>query len=120
MATHPKPQLLDGYDIADLLSGREENIRPELFFWHEPNFWRHSGPESSMVEGKWKLIYFYAERKWELYDLDEDIGEKSNLISQYPEKAEALAKKLIAHLKESNANYPTAIKTRKELPPQLP
>jgi len=117
---HPAPKQLDGYDITDLLAGKRQNIRPDLFFWHEPNFWAHSGPESSIREGKWKLIYFYASQKWELYDLSEDMGEKSDLFSKYPEKAGALAKKLITHLKENNANYPTDIKSGKELPPQLP
>jgi len=117
---HPKPELLDGHDITDLLAGKSEGARPELFFWHEPNFWAHSGPESSIREGKWKLIYFYATGKWELYDVSEDIGEKSDLFDKNPEKAKELAKKLIAHLKENKANYPTDIKSGKELPPQVP
>jgi arylsulfatase A-like enzyme len=117
---HPDPTQIDGYDITDLLAGKTENIRPELFFWHEPNFWAHSGPESTIREGKWKLIYFYATKKWELYDLSEDIGEKGDLLGKYPEKTKELAKKLIAHLKENKANYPTDIKSGKELPPQLP
>jgi len=117
---HPSPEQLDGFDITDLLSGKADQKRPNLFYWHEPNFWAHSGPESSIREGKWKLIYLYAHERWELYDLTEDIGEKSYLTINYPEVTDRLARKLISHLKENKANYPTDIKTGQELPPQLP
>ncbi len=117
---HPAPEHMDGYDITPLLAGKSQDIRPDLFFWHEPNFWAHSGPESSVREDKWKLIYFYATQKWELYDLSKDIGEKSDLASKYPEKAGALAEKLITYLKKNNANFPTDIKSGKELPPEWP
>ena len=117
---HPSPDLLDGYDITDLLAGRKQNIRPDLFYWHEPNFWWGSGPESSIREGNWKLIYLYADKQWELYELSEDIGEKTNLLGKYPEVSDRLACKLIAHLKENNANYPTDINSGEELPPQIP
>jgi len=117
---HPSPELLDGYDVSDLLAGRNQDVRPGLFFWHEPNFWAHSGPESSIREGKWKLIYFYATRKWELYDLSEDIGERSDLSSAHSDNVRVLAKKLITHLKDNKAHYPTDIKSGEELPPQLP
>jgi arylsulfatase A-like enzyme len=115
---HPTPEVLDGYDITDLLAGKRKDVRPDLFFWHEPNFWGHSGPESSIREGQWKLIYLYAKEAWELYDLKADIGERTNVLSKHPEKAEAMAKKLIDHLESNKANYPTDIKTGKELPPQ--
>lgn len=115
---HPSPELLDGYDITDLLAGRKQNIRPDLFYWHEPNFWVHSGPESSIREGNWKLIYLYADEQWELYKLSEDIGEKTNLARRYPEESDRLARKLISHLKENKANFPTDINSGEELPPE--
>ncbi|KAA1260730.1 Arylsulfatase [Rubripirellula obstinata] len=115
---HPNPDVLDGYDITDLLAGKGQDVRPDLFFWHEPNFWAHSGPESSVRENNWKLIYFYATKTWELYDLSEDIGERSNLVGKYPEKAAAMAEKLINHLTSNNANYPTDIESGEELPPR--
>lgn len=118
-AAHPKPELLDGYDITDLLSGRKEVARPDLFFWHEPNFWAHSGPESSIREGKWKLIYLYNKSAWELYDLTQDMGERTNQASQHPEVVNRLARKLVEHLEENDANYPMDVATGRELPPRL-
>ena len=119
-AQHPKPDLLDGYDITELLGGDEQDIRPDLFYWHEPNFWLRSGPESSIREGKWKLIYFYATQQWELYDLNADIGEKNNLLREFPEISDRLARKLMKHLEDNKANFPTDIKCGAEQPPVLP
>ncbi len=118
--THPAPDRLDGYDITDLLSGQADPGRPERFFWHEPNFWAHSGPESTIRDGNWKLIYFYADRRWELFDLTEDIGERDNLLSKHPEIAKRLASDLIGWLKEHGAKYPTDVETGEELPPVPP
>lgn len=117
-AKHPNPEVLDGYDISDLIAGKRQDVRPDLFFWHEPNFWSHSGPESSIREGHWKLIYLYASQTWELYDLKADLGERKNLLGQHPEKAAKMAKQLIDHLESNQANYPTVIKTGNELPPR--
>ena len=114
---HPKPQLLDGYDVAGLLGGKENPGRPERFIWHEPNFWAHSGPESTIRDGRWKLIYFYADRRWELYDLSQDIGEQKNLIDEHPDVAKGMANELIKRLDQRGANYPTDATTGKELPP---
>ena len=119
-AQHPKSDLLDGYDITELLSGKDIDSRPEQFFWHEPNFWMHSGPESSIREGRWKLTYFYAKQQWELYDLNADIGEKNNLLRKFPEISDRLARKLIKHLEDNEATYPIDIKSGAEQPPLLP
>ncbi len=117
---HPSKQLIDGFDVTDLLAGKPGQIRPDLFFWHEPNFWAHSGPESSIREDNWKLIYFYATETWELYDLTADMEEKGDLSKKYPEITKAMAEKLMAHLQSNKANYPTDIATGAELPPKLP
>ncbi len=117
---HPRPELLDGFDITDLLTGKADQTRPDRFIWHEPNFWVHSGPESTIRKGQWKLIYFYANQRWELFDLNDDIGERKNLVGTHPEIASALAEELIGWLKANRARYPSSIATARELPPMPP
>lgn len=117
---HPAPDQLDGYDITELLSGKDDQKRPDRFIWHEPNFWAHSGPESTIREGEWKLIYFYADQRWELFDLTEDIGERNNLLGKHPDIAKRLARSLVDWLREHGAKYPTDVETGKPLPPVLP
>ena len=55
--------------------------------------WR-AVPASAVMEGDWKLIYYYEYDKAELYDLSKDIGEKRNLSESNPKIAEKLLTKL--------------------------
>jgi arylsulfatase A-like enzyme len=116
---HPQPMDMDGYDITALLRGDEHQPRPDLFYWHEPNFWAHSGPESSIRYGKWKLLFFYDRQEWQLYDLSKDIGEHNNVITKFPVQANKLKTQLIAYLKQKKANFPTYIDSGKAITPQL-
>ncbi len=117
---HPAPGQLDGHDITDLLGGKADQRRPDRFIWHEPNFWAHSGPESAIRDGKWKLIYFYAHQRWELFDLSEDIGEHNNRLDKHADVAKRLANDLIDWLQEHGAKYPTDVATGEELTPVPP
>ena len=47
-----------------------------------------------MRQGKWKLVSKYSapeEGRWELYDLDEDRSELTDLATQMPERVEEMA-----------------------------
>jgi len=79
-------------------------------FWHFPNKWGASGPgigtTSTVRSGDWKLIYWYKDQHFELYDIREDIGEENNLAKKNPEKVKELAAKLGQHLREVDAMRP--------------
>jgi hypothetical protein len=49
---------------------------------------------------------FFEDNRRELYNLREDPGEKSNLASKLPEKAEQLQARLHAWRKETAAKMP--------------
>ena len=57
-------------------------------------------------DGKYKLIEWYDDSSVELYDLDEDIGEKKDLAKKLPEKAAELVAKLRSWRKSSAAWMP--------------
>ena len=80
-------------------------------FWHFPNNWGPTGPgigaTSTIRSGDFKLIYYYDDRHFELYNIAQDIGEQHNLASGYPDKVKELANKLTAYLKSVNAQRPT-------------
>ena len=61
------------------------------------------------------MIYFHIDRKLELYNLREDIGEENNLAKENPEKLNELAKVLTDHLKECSAQMPVDKTTGKEV-----
>ena len=113
-------QPVDGESIVPLL--REKGLFPHNrpLFWHFPNNWGPSwpgiGPSSTVRRGDWKLIYYHADRRFELFNLAEDIGETANLAERRPDIAADLAKALTAYLKSVGAQMPLDRKTGKAVP----
>lgn len=56
----------------------------------EPLFWERAG-NRAVRKGKWKLVSIYPNAGWELYDLDKDRGETTDLAAQHPEVVRDLA-----------------------------
>ena len=79
----------DGRNLAPLLSGFGDVNFPEdhPLFWHYPHYNKHphSAPVSIIRKGNWKLIEFLETGETELYDLENDIGEATDLSSEKPE-----------------------------------
>jgi arylsulfatase B len=74
----PDGAKLDGVDLLPYLGGR--NDRPP----HERLYWRYGG-QAALREGRWKLVRDGDRKPWELYDLDQDIGESDDQAAQKPE-----------------------------------
>jgi arylsulfatase A len=72
-------QTIDGRDITELLFNPSAATS-------EPRV-RYSQGEG-LREGKWKLLQ--VKQKWELYDLESDRGETTDLAAQYPDRVEAM------------------------------
>ncbi|MCY4217276.1 MAG: sulfatase [Flavobacteriaceae bacterium] len=130
--TLPKHQPIDGQSFANLFYSRKP-LEKRSIFWHYPLYLEGRGhnkgwpgdnllpiygtdvmnwravPASAIMEGDWKLIYYYEYDKFELYDLSKDIGEKRNLAESKPEIAEKLLAKLRQWTKNTNADIPTKI-----------
>ena len=77
----PKEKPLDGVNLLPYLLG-ENKKQP-----HDSLFWR-MGPQSAARVGDWKLVTLRG--KSELYNLAEDIGEKTDLSAKEPEKLKEL------------------------------
>ncbi|UFH56174.1 arylsulfatase [Spirosoma sp. KNUC1025] len=50
----------------------------------EPIFWERAG-NRAVRKGKWKIVSTYPSYKWELYDLEKDRGELTNLADAQPD-----------------------------------
>lgn len=77
---------LDGVDLKPFITHKNKNIPHHTLYWK-------SEIEGAIREGNWKLLRF-PDRPAELYDLDKDISELTNLASLHPEKVKDLYKKL--------------------------
>jgi arylsulfatase A-like enzyme len=86
----PDDRVVDGIDQTDLLLGKTDRGRDAFLY-----------DNNAIRSGKWKYLKAkhrvpgYAvdkdrEEVEELYDLDKDIGETTNLADQYPEQVEQL------------------------------
>lgn len=108
-------QPVDGISFVPLLRGREVPLKKRPLFWHFPNNWGPSGPgigaSSTVRDGDWKLIYYHADRQFELFNLASDIGESRNLAAENPDKVEAMAKLLTQYLKSVQAQMAVDKKT---------
>jgi arylsulfatase A-like enzyme len=99
------PATGDGVSIRPLLEGKQIVERP--LFWHYPHYSDQGGkPGGAVRMGRWKLIELYEDNHLELFDLENDPGERRNLILKEPAKAAALLERLKAWRVSVNASMP--------------
>ena len=94
-------------NLNTLLEGKEISKRP--LFWHYPHYGNQGGaPTAAIRNGPWKLIRWVENGKLELFDLSKDIGEKRNLVAEFPEVASKMDDQLTQWQAEVGAKMPTA------------
>ncbi len=100
-------QHVDGLSLYNLIESGEELDRESLFF-HYPHYHGSAWiPGSALRMGDWKLVHFYEDNSYELYNLKEDIAEKNDLSSVHPEKVSLLKEKLEEMIENTNSSLPT-------------
>jgi len=121
LGIRPKPQeRIDGITITPLLGKPEAKLNRDTLYWHYPLAKPHflGGHSSGAVrKGDWKLIQFFDTAEFELYNLADDTGEKTNLADRYPDKVRQLTALLEAwrkHIARKNmsAFIPQKLKTQ--------
>jgi len=87
------PKLIDGLNLLPLLKNGKLSERP--LFWHYPHYSNQGGDPGSAVRlGKYKLIDNFETGKQDLYDLEKDISETTDLANSNPKKTKELYKLL--------------------------
>ena len=100
-------QHLDGVSLVPLLK-EGAALPPRPIFWHYPHYGNQGGTPGSAVRlGDFKLIRFFEGERVELYNIKNDIGEKHDLVADYPEKAEEMKRLLDGWLNEIGAGMPS-------------
>ena len=62
-----------------------------------------------MRKGKWKLIHYFEQDEYELYDLENDLSEHVNFAPYYPEDLRNLQEELASWRSEIGAPMPYGI-----------
>jgi arylsulfatase A-like enzyme len=118
-------QPLDGVSLIPLLKGdasAKQRLADRPLYWHFPAYLQSYGgraideqrdplfrsrPCSVIRQGRWKLHEFFEDGGLELYDLEADIGESTNLANEQPAKATELHNRLKAWRTDLSAPVPT-------------
>jgi arylsulfatase A len=97
-------QHLDGMSLVSAMHGKPSvELKERFLAWTYPhNHGSGHTPSHAIRQGKWKLIHHQDLKRFELFNLEEDVSESKNLIESNPEKAEALAKLLKDWLESTN------------------
>ena len=107
--TIPEDYEVDGLDVRDRWRRQSEASERTLIF-HYPHVWGPRGdgyePHSAMRLGQWKLAYFYNDRRWELYDLAGDPGEKRDLATAKPAHLAKLTQAMRTEMQRRGAQWP--------------
>lgn len=103
-ASVPDDRVIDGKDIWPLLSGKPGAKSP-----HEAFFYYKKMELQAVRVGKWKLSVYKGTT---LYDLEADIGETKNLVTQHPE----IVVKLLAIMKDFDEKLKENLRPPGKLP----
>ncbi|MFZ5830464.1 MAG: sulfatase-like hydrolase/transferase, partial [Planctomycetota bacterium] len=82
----PAPKDTDGVNLLPFLTGDSDEAPHRILFWRQ-------GQKTALREDQWKLVRQAGGKqklRWELYDLEQDIGETRDLSGTMPEKVEEL------------------------------
>ena len=90
------PASMRGRSLLPLLEGKPRPARPIFSELLPATAWPHHAV--MLVEGGYKIIHRVSERRWELYDLGADPGEKKNLADAPASRGtfDALRAKIVA------------------------
>ncbi len=103
----PNPREIEGLNLKKEILATSKKARERTLYWHYPHYSNQkSKPAAAIRVGDWKLVQHFENKQLELYDLSNDIGEKQNLSTKYPKKAQKLLKKLEEWQQKHNAILP--------------
>jgi arylsulfatase A-like enzyme len=107
---------IDGQSIVPLIKKQKGYPKDRAIFWHFPHNYGTGKPHSAIRKGDYKLIYFHADQRCELYNLKTDIGEANNLFDKHPKIAKSLANELRTFMTDTKAMMPTNKNTGQTVP----
>ncbi|HSI63216.1 MAG TPA: sulfatase/phosphatase domain-containing protein, partial [Candidatus Saccharimonadia bacterium] len=113
-ASAPEGHVLDGESLVPLFRDASATLKRDAIYQHFPGYlgagedtWRTT-PVATIISGDWKLMEFMEDKRVELYNLRDDLGETKNLATADAERTQALLTKLHAWQQDIKAPMPAA------------
>tara|TARA_R110002049_G_scaffold47902_1_gene138447 strand:+ start:162702 stop:164249 length:1548 start_codon:yes stop_codon:yes gene_type:complete len=108
----PSDHVVDGDNLATLLTGANDPSREESFLMHYPHAPHRSTYFSCLRQGDWKVIYHFIPSedseglRYQLFNLANDPFESTNLADKEPEKLREMVVALRDQLESHDALLP--------------
>jgi arylsulfatase A-like enzyme len=100
-------QILDGSSLVPLLNGEAREWSRTDIFWFMPGYLPgRQTPAAAVRSGDYKLIESFENETVELFNLAQDIGEREDLASAEPERAQSLRARLTRWRESTGARTP--------------
>ncbi len=77
-AAQKKPQAIDGVSLVSEIRGVEQNVGRLLY-------WKMKDGGQAARRGRWKVVLKEGHKELELYDLEQDPSESTNVAKKHPE-----------------------------------
>ena len=94
---------IDGKSLMPVMENNSQISRDDIF-WHFPHYhgslWK---PGSAIRQGNWKLIQHFESNRIELFNLENDQSEMTDLSKKFPKKTQELLNRLNNLREETNA-----------------
>lgn len=96
----------DAVSLVPVLKDPDAKLDREALYWHYPHYANQGGfPGGSMRAGDWKLIERYEDGRVHLYNLADDLGERTDLAKEMPDRVNQMRQKLHAWYRDVDAKF---------------
>lgn len=95
---------VDGRSLTGVLKGG--TLKRDALYWHYPHYSNQGGiPSGAIRMGDWKLIERYEDGRVHLYNLQQDIGEQTDLAMTNQKRVRQMRKKLHTFYRDVDAKF---------------
>ncbi|MEZ6033392.1 MAG: sulfatase [Planctomycetaceae bacterium] len=97
---------IDGLNLKPLLADPAGTLDRKSLFFHYPHYYTTTTPVGAIRSGDWKLLEYFEDNRVELFNLNTDPGEMTDVALMQPDKATALREQLHRWRTEVDAAMP--------------
>jgi arylsulfatase A-like enzyme len=104
--TLPELTHMDGVDLTPAMRSDTNVPNERALFWHYPHYSNQGGfPGAAVRKGNYKLLQNFEDGSLQLYNLEDDINEKTDIKDKHPDKLAELKSLLNEWYVETDARF---------------